>query len=339
VSQQPSALAIQLMDASSELVAVKDLAGVFVAANRAFRHAAALAEDRVTALTNSDLFDAEAARTLTVSEQLAVLAGQPVACDVKVAWTGKVRTLHAVCTPWREADRWQGVLLTGTLAARSDEAGRRLETLATSVGELAHKFNNALTTVVGLTDWHLVAGEPEPALRNDLEKIRDAATTAERTAREIQRLTRSAAEGLVSAPPSAAVVDADMAADAAPSAGVPRVLVVDDQADVRSSLSVMLRTLGCEVRAVESGAAAIDLLQREPPSLVISDLAMPGMDGLELASRLDAMGSRVPVVLLSGWTGSQGLEPPPRGVARTVGKPIRMAQLREVLSSLMPPRG
>jgi CheY-like chemotaxis protein len=326
------------MDASSELMAVKDLAGVFVAANRAFRHAADLNDDRVTALTNTDLFDDEAARTLTVSEQLAVLAGHPVACDVKVNWTGRVRTWRAVCTPWRDNDRCQGVLVTGTLAARTEDAGRRLETLATSVGELAHKFNNALTTVVGLTDWHLVAGEPEPALRTDLEKIRDAATAAERTAREIQQLTRGAAEGLVM-PPSAATTAVDAASQPLhDAAGALCVLVVDDQADVRSSLSVMLRTLGYDVRAVGSGTAALDCLQREPVALVLSDLAMPGMDGLELAARLDALGSTVPLVLLSGWTGGLGVAPLPPGVTRMIGKPIRMAQLREVVSALVPPR-
>lgn len=337
MSRQPSTLALQLMDASSELIAVKDLAGVFVAANRAFRHAAALADDRVTALTNGDLFDADAARALTVSEHLAILAGQPVACDVKVTWTGKPRTLRALCTPWRDHERWQGVVLTGTLTVRADDAGRRLETLATSVGELAHKFNNALTTVVGLTDWHLVAGEPEPALRTDLEKIRDAATTAERTAREIQRLTRGAAEGLVSQP-AAAVMAFEAPLERSPAPRVPRVMVVDDQADVRSSLSVMLRTLGYDVRAVESGQAALDSLSREPVGLVISDLAMPGMDGLELAARLHTIGAQVPVVLLSGWTCNQDPAPLPPGVTRMLGKPIRMAQLREVVSALVAPR-
>lgn len=325
------------MEASSELMAVKDLAGVFVAANRAFRHAAALSDDRVTALTNSDLFEAEAARALTVSEQLAVLAGQAVACDVHVTWSGTSRTLHAVCTPWRDNNRWQGVLVTGTLTGKTDDAGRRLETLATTVGELAHKFNNALTTVVGLTDWHLVAGEPEPALRTDLEKIRDAATAAERTAREIQQLTRGAAEGLVLGAPSPDVVAVE-SAPTRPAAVTPCVLVVDDQADVRSSLSVMLRTLGYEVQAVDGGAAALEWLSRESSPLVISDLAMPGMDGLELAARLHASGSGVPVVLLSGWTGGQGLAPLPPGVARMLGKPIRMSQLREVLRALIPPK-
>lgn len=209
----------------------------------------------------------------------------------------------------------------------AEAASERLSALAASVGELAHTFNNALTTVVGLTDWHLVAGEPSPALRSDLEKIRDAAMAAERTAREIQRLARSAADS------AAPVRSASAPAEAA--ARRPSVLIVDDQADVRASLVVMVRTLGYEVQAVESGTAALEHVAGQLVDLVISDLTMPAMDGLALAARLQTERPGLPFVLLSGWTGSDQGAPPP-GVARTMGKPVRMAALREALGSLLP---
>jgi CheY-like chemotaxis protein len=320
------------MEAATDLMALKDAAGAFVAVNRAFRHAAALSDDHVTAITNREVFAPEAATRLTTTERLAVLVGQPVSCRLEVRWRGRTQTLQAVCTPWHEGDRCRGVLFTGQLAAHGDAA--RLELLASSVGELAHTFNNALTTVVGLTDWHLVAGEPAPALRADLEKIRDAASAAERTAREIQQLTRRAAGTCDPDLPSPRAVQdsADLEAVRRPS-----VLIVDDQVDVRASLAVMIRTLGYDVQVVDGGKAALEYVAREPVDLVVSDLAMPVMDGVELAARVRDAAPGLPFVLLSGWaTGGAGPLPP--GVACVLAKPLRMAALREALAALLPSR-
>jgi CheY-like chemotaxis protein len=332
VSARPPAAALQVMEAATDLMAMKDVAGVFVAANRAFRHAAALTGEHVAAITNGEVFEPEAATRLTATERLAVLVGQPVSCEVEVRWRGRAQTLHAVCTPWHEGGRCRGVLLTGQLATRGDAA--RLEMLATNVGELAHTFNNALTTVVGLTDWHLVAGEPAPALRADLERIRDAASAAERTAREIQQLSRSVAEGRFDRGLSTSRRSTDTPEPEAMRR--PSVLIVDDQADVRASLAVMVRTLGYDVQSVESGAAALEYVAREPVDVVISDLGTSVTGGIALAARLQDMAPRLPLVLLSGRAPGS-VEPPPAGIARVIGKPLRMAALREALAALLPP--
>ena len=77
------AMAVQVMDASSELIAVKSLDGSFIAANRAFRAAAALDDRAMGVLTNRDLFGADVAQALTTSEHLAVLAATAIRCDVR----------------------------------------------------------------------------------------------------------------------------------------------------------------------------------------------------------------------------------------------------------------
>ena len=210
----------------------------------------------------------------------------------------------------------------------------RLETLATSVAELAHTFNNALTTVIGLTDWHLVAGEPAPALRADLEKIRDAASAAERTAREIQQLTRDAAGGRSGRGRSSTRSWPDTSVQEA--VRRPRVLIVDDQADLRGSLAVMVRTLGYDVQSVDSAIAALEYVAREPVDVVISDPGMPVVDGVELAVRLQDAAPRLPLVLLGGRAAGV-TEPLPPGVARVIDKPLRMAALREALAAVLAP--
>jgi two-component system, OmpR family, response regulator len=65
-----------------------------------------------------------------------------------------------------------------------------------------------------------------------------------------------------------------------------RVLVVDDDADTAESLAELLTLRGFPARAVTDGESAIRAAASEPPDVIFTDLAMPGMDGFELAHRL-----------------------------------------------------
>jgi two-component system response regulator PilR (NtrC family) len=70
----------------------------------------------------------------------------------------------------------------------------------------------------------------------------------------------------------------------------PRILVVDDERSMRELLAIVLRREGYEVLLAENGRAAIDLLEREPVDLLISDIKMPdlsGVDVLRAAKRID----------------------------------------------------
>lgn len=64
------------------------------------------------------------------------------------------------------------------------------------------------------------------------------------------------------------------------------ILVVDDERDASESLAMLLRHLQAEVRTVNSGAAALDLLERWKPAAILLDIGMPGMDGYETARRI-----------------------------------------------------
>lgn len=75
-----------------------------------------------------------------------------------------------------------------------------------------------------------------------------------------------------------------------------RVLVVDDERDARELLEVILAGSGAEVFAASSAAEALDLLQQEQPDIIISDIGMPGEDGLSLISKVRQM----PAISLAG---------------------------------------
>jgi two-component system, OmpR family, KDP operon response regulator KdpE len=77
-----------------------------------------------------------------------------------------------------------------------------------------------------------------------------------------------------------------------------RVLIVDDEPQIRRVLRLALTAQGFDVRAAADGEAALDLLHDWHPDLVVTDLAMPEMDGLEITRRIRRE-SRVPIIVLS----------------------------------------
>ena len=341
-------MALQFLDAASEPLAVKDTAGRFVGANRAFAAIVRGERDRLTGACNEDFFGSAAGSDIALCEHLAMLAQEPVERDIYVSLGGEPAVIHVVCTPWFEAGACAGVVLACSLIESHGTAqdGVALQNFASDVGTLAHRFNNALTTVLGLADWHLVAGSHEGPLRLDLEKIRSAAGQAELTAREIQRLTKDTAAQLLrpvprgvdaeSAEPGGLPPSSSQLGTVPPTSTPPArttVLLVDDEPEVRTSLAVMLRTLGYDVHAVDGGDAALDWMSSATPSLVITDLGMPGMDGNALASAIRQGWPEVPIVLLTGW--ATVAETVPEGIRALLPKPLRMAQLRQCVREIV----
>ncbi|MEO5894684.1 MAG: sigma-54 dependent transcriptional regulator [Vicinamibacterales bacterium] len=79
-----------------------------------------------------------------------------------------------------------------------------------------------------------------------------------------------------------------------------RILVVDDEAEIRKSLRMILEYEGYEVVEASSGAEGLATAERDAPDLVFLDVKMPGMDGLEVLQRLQASRESMPVVVISG---------------------------------------
>ena len=80
----------------------------------------------------------------------------------------------------------------------------------------------------------------------------------------------------------------------------PSVLIVDDEAGVRSALSGVLRDEGYQVDAVESGEACLDRVARAPYDVIVLDIWLPGLDGLATLERLRQRRIDAPVVMISG---------------------------------------
>jgi two-component system response regulator MprA len=78
-----------------------------------------------------------------------------------------------------------------------------------------------------------------------------------------------------------------------------RVLVVDDEPAVRDALERALRSQGYAVSTAVDGRDGLDRLEAEPPDLVVLDILMPRLDGLEACRELRASGDRTPVLMLT----------------------------------------
>jgi len=76
--------------------------------------------------------------------------------------------------------------------------------------------------------------------------------------------------------------------------------VIDDDADVRQSLAFLLSTAGLAVRVHESGSAFLKILPEVQEGCIVTDVRMPGVDGIELQRRLAAVGSNLPVIVMTG---------------------------------------
>jgi CheY-like chemotaxis protein len=77
-------------------------------------------------------------------------------------------------------------------------------------------------------------------------------------------------------------------------------LVVDDEPAILRLVVVVLRDLGCETLTAANAESALEIAEKADPDLVISDVKLPGMDGLELAKRLKSKENR-PVLLMSAF--------------------------------------
>jgi two-component system KDP operon response regulator KdpE len=115
-----------------------------------------------------------------------------------------------------------------------------------------------------------------------------------------------------------------MSAGTAPS----RVLVVDDEPAIRRFLRTSLRAEGYDVVEAETGEAALAEIRRRVPDVVVLDLGLPGLDGLEVIRRVREPGSVVPIIVLTSRTDEAGkVEALDLGADDYVTKPFGIDEL------------
>ena len=120
-----------------------------------------------------------------------------------------------------------------------------------------------------------------------------------------------------------------------------RFLVVDDSRDSAHSLALLLESLGADVQTATDGPAALDELETYRPSVMLLDIGMPGMDGLEVARRIRQRSSSrdLTVIALSGWGQDQDRRRSREaGIDYHMVKPVDLDELGRLLTALAPSR-
>ena len=117
----------------------------------------------------------------------------------------------------------------------------------------------------------------------------------------------------------------------APSAALPRpgrILLVDDDDMVRTTVASLLRAVGVQVAEAEGGASALAQLRGQPVDLVVTDLGMPDMTGWEVAEAVKGLHPALPVILMTGWQDQTAATPEQRRhVDAVLAKPTRLEDL------------
>jgi CheY-like chemotaxis protein len=119
-----------------------------------------------------------------------------------------------------------------------------------------------------------------------------------------------------------------------------KILIVEDHPDIRRLLTLSLRRLGYEILETNTGSSAVTLVLSEKPDLVLLDVSLPDLSGLEIARTIkqNPQTTQIPLVALSGYSEreieSKALE---AGMAEYLLKPTETKRLVEVIEKLTPP--
>jgi len=112
-----------------------------------------------------------------------------------------------------------------------------------------------------------------------------------------------------------------------------KILIVDDEQNMRVALFEALSRNGHEVAVAENGQMALEMISRQPPELVITDIKMPGMDGLELLRQVKALRPELPVVIMTGFaTVDTAVEAMKQGAFDYLLKPFPVEVIEETVA-------
>ena len=119
-----------------------------------------------------------------------------------------------------------------------------------------------------------------------------------------------------------------------------KILVVDDDVDTRELIEWVLKRVGAEVTSVGSAREALEVLEREKPHVLVSDIAMPQEDGYALLKKIRELpperGGRIPAIALTAHSLVQDrLQSLRAGFQSHVPKPVVPEELVEVVASII----
>ena len=115
-----------------------------------------------------------------------------------------------------------------------------------------------------------------------------------------------------------------------------RVLVVDDDAGIRRSLARIIRTRGFEVDVAADGPTAIEAAKSFRPNLLIIDIHMPGIDGVEACEQIRADHPDLPVIFMTAYASSSRVKKAiAMGALSVLSKPLDLDRLTTLVDDAL----
>jgi CheY-like chemotaxis protein len=236
----------------------------------------------------------------------------------------------------------------GVLLAALVSHARRLDALETIRNSVASDLRAAESQLVRAAhdkekQLAVLAHElrnPLTPLRNGVELLRQMsplspalARTADMMSRQVGQLVRLVDELVDAHAPVTQAVEAPRSAESP----LLKILVVDDNADAANSLALLLQSHGHEVRTARDGRRAVELAESFRPEVILMDLAMPELDGLQAtrAIRLRPWGADILIIALTAWgQESERRRTREAGMDAHLVKPVDPQALAGVLGSV-----
>lgn len=114
-----------------------------------------------------------------------------------------------------------------------------------------------------------------------------------------------------------------------------RILIVDDEENARLGLSKLLSQEGYEVNSVADGFEALEFVSRQKVHLVITDLKMPGMNGLSFLKELHRHHPSTSVIMMTAYGGVESyLEAMNLGAFEYINKPVKLDELKSIMDKI-----
>ncbi|MGE5343406.1 MAG: sigma-54-dependent transcriptional regulator [Candidatus Omnitrophota bacterium] len=118
-----------------------------------------------------------------------------------------------------------------------------------------------------------------------------------------------------------------------------KILIVDDDPSIRNMLSIVLKKSNYDVALAESSEYALTLLKGETVDLIISDIKMPGIGGIELLKKIKIIKSEIPIIMITAYaSANDAVEAMKLGAADYITKPFNLDELRLIIEKTLTKR-